>query len=165
MTSVEEWRLESDRGPRSDTHLNTSSRLRFPLSDCLRPFSSRKHGEYRLSNLVPPECEACITPATNGPHIIACCYPHNKNSNTNLYYIYIYYASLYPFWQPFKHLQVNICWWCYSIELNIPILLIKILKWSVTGLAVISLTWFYILYLLCKICLFTYYEVLCFFQR
>ncbi|GBP33739.1 hypothetical protein EVAR_17067_1 [Eumeta japonica] len=51
--------------PRIDTHLNTSSRLRLPPSDCLRPFSSRKQGEYRLSSLVPPVFEACITPATN----------------------------------------------------------------------------------------------------
>lgn len=65
MTSVEE--SCATRAWRSGryTHLKTSSRRRLPPSDCLRPFSSRKHGEYRLSNLVPPAVDACITPATN----------------------------------------------------------------------------------------------------
>lgn len=65
MTSVEE--SCATRAWRSGryTHLKTSSRRRLPPSDCLRPFSSRKFGEYRLSNLVPPAVEACITPVTN----------------------------------------------------------------------------------------------------
>lgn len=79
-------RLECERA-RSDTHLNTSSRLRFPLSDCLRPFSSRKHGEYRLSNFVPPVCEACITPATNGQQIISCFRIHSNN--VKCYYTFL----------------------------------------------------------------------------
>lgn len=63
------WQLSrvSRRVLASDTHLNTSSRLRLPPSDDLRPFSSRKQGEYRFSGLHPPALEACITPATNAP--------------------------------------------------------------------------------------------------
>lgn len=64
MTSVEECQRRARRVPRH-THLNTSSRLRLPPSDALRPFSSRKHGEYRASILLPPVLEACITPETN----------------------------------------------------------------------------------------------------
>lgn len=65
MTSVEKSCATRARRSGRYTHLKTSSRRRLPPSDCLRPFSSRKHGEYRLSNLVPPEVDACITPATN----------------------------------------------------------------------------------------------------
>lgn len=84
MTSVKECQPQA-AGP--DTHLNTSSRLRLPPSDCLRPFSSRKLGEYRLSNLVLPVLEACITPATNSFTISECSTTHNT-INTNIISIF-----------------------------------------------------------------------------
>lgn len=46
------------------THFRTSSLLRLEPSDCLRPFSSLKLGEYLLSSFVLPVLVACITPAT-----------------------------------------------------------------------------------------------------